>query len=72
MTGRELCRLALQRRPGLAVLFATGYAPDATIRQGVLEPDVHVLMKPYTLDMLATAIDKLLAAKGINASQGDG
>ncbi len=60
--GRELADEAVKRRPGLRVLFMTGYSRDAIIRQGRLEPGVHVLGKPFSLEELAEKVRSRLDA----------
>ena len=56
LNGRELADEAVKRRPGLRVLFMTGYSRDAIMRQGRLEPGVHVLGKPFSLEELAEKV----------------
>jgi signal transduction histidine kinase/CheY-like chemotaxis protein len=60
MNGRQLATEALQRRPGLAVLFTTGYTRNAIVHHGILDPDVHVVIKPHTLESLALKVRELL------------
>ena len=48
MDGRRLANEALRRRPGLRVLFTTGYTRNAVVHNGVLDPGVHLLGKPFT------------------------
>jgi signal transduction histidine kinase/ActR/RegA family two-component response regulator len=59
MNGRALALEASALRPGLPVLFTTGYARNAIIRNGGLDPGVHFLAKPYTQQEIA---QKLRAA----------
>jgi CheY-like chemotaxis protein len=61
MNGRQLAEAARERRHGLKVLFVTGYAENAVIRHGHLDPGMHVVTKPFMLDVLATQINALLA-----------
>jgi PAS domain S-box-containing protein len=63
MNGRELARKAESMRPGLKVLFMTGYSRNAIVHQGRLDPDVELLQKPVTQEQLATRIRTLLDAK---------
>lgn len=53
MSGRELADEAIRRRPGLKVLFTTGYATESVIHNRSLPPGVNFISKPYTLDDLA-------------------
>lgn len=51
---------ALRRRPGLKVLFTTGYTPNAVVHAGVLDQGVHFIGKPFTLDQLAAKVRAVL------------
>jgi signal transduction histidine kinase/ActR/RegA family two-component response regulator len=53
MNGRMVAVEALALRPALPVLFTTGYARNAIVHNGQLDPDVQFLAKPYTLEELA-------------------
>jgi len=56
MNGRQLVEQALRRRPRLKVLFTTGYAQNAIVHQGRLDPGVEVVFKPFTYADLAAKI----------------
>jgi PAS domain S-box-containing protein len=58
--GRELVEAAHRRRPDLKVLFTTGYARNAIVHQGRLDPGVHLLTKPFTRAQLAARIREVL------------
>jgi signal transduction histidine kinase len=60
MNGKKLADEALRRRPALKVIFTTGYTPNAVVHGGVLDPDVHFLAKPFTLEQLASKVRNLL------------
>lgn len=60
MNGRQLADGARATRPGLKVLFITGYAENAVIGNGHLEHGMQVLTKPFTLDTLTRRVRKLL------------
>jgi signal transduction histidine kinase len=60
MNGKKLADEALRRRPDLKVIFTTGYTPNAVVHGGVLDPDVHFLAKPFTLEQLASKVRNLL------------
>ena len=47
-SGRELADAVRRKYPGLPVLYTTGYTRNAIVHQGRLDPDVHLLNKPYT------------------------
>jgi len=56
------CPSARARRPGLKVLFVTGYAEDEAIRGGGLGPDTAVITKPFEIDVLAAKISDMMNA----------
>jgi CheY-like chemotaxis protein len=61
--GRQLAEAARSARPGLPVLFITGYAENALVGNGQLEPGMQVMTKPFAVDALAKRIRGLLAKK---------
>ncbi len=62
MNGRQLAEEARRRRPHLKVLFTTGYARNAIVHEGRLDPGVQVITKPFTFAVLAIKIRDLLEA----------
>ena len=60
VNGRELADEALRRRPDLKVLFATGYSRNALVQDGVLDPSVQLIGKPFSVDELATRVRAVL------------
>ena len=56
MSGRELADAARALRPGLRVLFASGYTENAMVHDGRLDAGVHLLSKPYRRLELARAV----------------
>ena len=68
MSGEDLAARAAQRRPGLGVVFATGYQmpPGAGRRlQGAV-----VLQKPYDERSIGAALKKAMAGKARSETQG--
>jgi CheY-like chemotaxis protein len=63
MTGAVVAERARTLRQGLKVLFTTGYARNAIVHQGRLDPGVELLSKPFTYSELATRIRDMLDAK---------
>ncbi|MGA1797710.1 ATP-binding protein [Sphingomonas sp. 4RDLI-65] len=59
MNGRQVADAARVLRPGLKVLFITGYVENAAVGNGQLEPGMEVLTKPFSLDTLTTRIRDL-------------
>ena len=62
VNGRKLADEALKRRPQLKVLFTTGYTRNAVVHNGVLDPGVQLIGKPYTIEELATRVREVLDA----------
>ncbi|MDZ7670130.1 MAG: ATP-binding protein [Gammaproteobacteria bacterium] len=62
MSGREVAEEARRRRPGLRVLFTSGYAENAIVHHGRLEPGMRLLGKPYHRSELARAVRQALEA----------
>lgn len=60
MNGRQLADAARVERPDLKVLFITGYAENAVIGNKQLERGMHVLTKPFAMDMLISRIREVI------------
>jgi PAS domain S-box-containing protein len=60
MDGPELARRAQRLRPGLPVLFMSGYTDDEIVRRGLLEAGQPFLQKPYTPEALGEQVAELL------------
>jgi PAS domain S-box-containing protein len=60
MTGAQVAAEARGMRPRLKVLFTTGYARNAIVHQGRLDPGVTLISKPFSFDELAAKIGALL------------
>jgi CheY-like chemotaxis protein len=62
INGRELADQARRLRPGLPILFITGYAEHATTLTDFLDPGMALITKPFTLEKLATNIGALIGS----------
>ncbi|AAY38387.1 PAS domain-containing protein [Pseudomonas syringae] len=60
MNGRQLADAARIIRPDLKVLFITGYAENAIIGNGHLDPGMWVLTKPFTMEAFASRIYEMI------------
>jgi len=63
MSGREMADALRLGRPGIRVLFMSGYTDDAISHHGILEPGTHFLEKPFTADGLLRKIREVLEAE---------
>jgi PAS domain S-box-containing protein len=62
INGRALADEALRRRPGLKVLFTTGYTANAIVHHGRLDPGVNLIGKPFTYAELAARVRSVIDA----------
>ncbi len=60
MNGRQVADAARLIRPGLKVLFITGFAENAAVGNGHLEPGMELLTKPFTLEALSAKVAAML------------
>jgi signal transduction histidine kinase len=60
INGRQLADAARKRRRDLKVLFITGYADNAVVSHGHLDPGTHVVAKPFAMEVLASRIHNLI------------
>ena len=60
MNGRQLADEARRRRSRLKVLFTSGYARNAVVHHGRLDPGVELLAKPFTFAALAARLRRIL------------
>ncbi|UHC15614.1 ATP-binding protein [Methylobacterium currus] len=61
LNGRQMADAARTTRPDLKVLFITGYAENALLTNGELDPGMAVLTKPFAVDALAARIREIIA-----------
>lgn len=61
MNGRQLADAARERRPGLKVLFITGYADTILSGKGMLGTGMEVMTKPFAMSDLAAKVRTLVA-----------
>jgi two-component SAPR family response regulator len=63
VNGRQLAEQAQNQRPGLKVLFTTGYSRNAIVHHGRLDYGVAMIQKPITQEALAARVRDLLDAR---------
>ena len=67
MNGRQLAEEARRRYPNLKVLFTTGYARNAIVHEGRLDPGVDLLTKPFSQASLGEKLRDIIDAKSTPA-----
>jgi CheY-like chemotaxis protein len=67
INGRRLAEEARKRRRGVKVLFTTGYARNAIVHDGRLDPGVELLPKPFTQAALAEKLRDIIDARTVPA-----
>jgi DNA-binding NtrC family response regulator len=60
MNGRQLADEAVKMRPGLKVLFTTGYTQNAIVHQGRLDEGINFIGKPFTAAALIAKVQSVL------------
>jgi len=60
MNGRRLAEEARARRPEIKVLYTTGYARNAIVHHGLVDPGVELLPKPYTIQALGRKVRQVI------------
>ena len=63
MNGRVLAEHLAARRPGIKVLYMSGYTDSFIAGHGVLDPEVHLLHKPFTEEGLIRKVREVLDAE---------
>jgi len=66
MNGRRLAEIARAERRDLKILYTTGYTRNAVVHNGMLDPGVAFLPKPFTIDQLARKVREVLDGGGVN------
>jgi two-component system, cell cycle sensor histidine kinase and response regulator CckA len=67
ISGRELADRVERLRPGIKVLYMSGYTDQAVVHHGILENDAVLLQKPFTVTTLASKLREILSAETVKA-----
>jgi len=60
ISGKTLADRILRVRPGLKVLYTSGYTDDAIVHHGALDPETPFLQKPFNMKSLAAKVQEML------------
>ncbi len=63
LSGPEVAKRLLERRPGVKVLYMSGYTDDAVLQHGVMTKEKPFLQKPFTPGALAQKVREVLDAR---------
>ncbi len=63
--GRQLAEMARQLRPGLKVLFVTGYAEMAAVRGGFLAEGMDMMTKPFALEAFGSKVKEMIGRQPV-------
>ncbi|MBB6123345.1 PAS domain S-box protein [Sphingobium subterraneum] len=63
LNGRQVADAARVKRPNLKVLFMTGYAQNAAVASGFLEPGMAMITKPFPMDALASRVREIIETR---------
>ncbi len=60
MSGPQMAEALARARPGLRVLYVSGYAEDAIVHHGIIDSGIDLLAKPYTPALLLARVRQVL------------
>jgi len=66
ISGRELAERITRSRPGIKILYMSGYTDQAVVHHGILESDAVLLQKPFNMASLATKLREILTAETVH------
>jgi signal transduction histidine kinase/ActR/RegA family two-component response regulator len=67
INGRQLAEKIQQTRPDLPVLYMTGFTRNAVVHNGLLDPGVNLMSKPFTIDQLATKVRQAIEGNAVKS-----
>jgi CheY-like chemotaxis protein len=62
MNGRDLGDQARELRPGLKILFITGYAENVAMARGFLQPGMDMMTKPFDVEKFLQRVKDMIAS----------
>jgi two-component system, cell cycle sensor histidine kinase and response regulator CckA len=65
ISGRELAERISRLRPGIKILYMSGYTDQAVVHHGILENDAVLLQKPFNMGSLASKLREILTAETV-------
>jgi YesN/AraC family two-component response regulator len=62
MNGRQLAKRLTEQRPGLVVLFSSGFTENVIAHHGIIDEGLHYIAKPYSVAGLEAKLHEVLSA----------
>jgi two-component system, cell cycle sensor histidine kinase and response regulator CckA len=72
LSGRDLAEKLLRQRPGIRVLYISGYTDNAVVNSAMLHPDMAFLQKPFAPGVLARKVRQVLEKNGTQRRRAGG
>ena len=69
MSGKELVSKIGETRPGVKSLFISGYTDNSVVHQGILDPKIAFLQKPFTVKAFALKVREVIDSPAVPISQ---
>lgn len=66
ISGHELAQRISQSRPGIKILYMSGYADHAVVHHGILQSDAVLLQKPFNMASLASKLREILSLETVH------
>jgi two-component system, cell cycle sensor histidine kinase and response regulator CckA len=63
MGGRAVAERLVETRPGIKVLYLSGYPADAVVRHGILHDSVYFMQKPFSIIALSRKVHQIIAGE---------
>jgi YesN/AraC family two-component response regulator len=63
LSGRELAEQIGRMRPGVKVLYMSGYTDQSAFRNGILDKGAELLQKPFGMSTLASKLREILSSE---------
>jgi two-component system cell cycle sensor histidine kinase/response regulator CckA len=65
ISGKELAERVKSQRPGIKVLYMSGYTDQSVVKHGILETDAVLLQKPFTMATLALKLREIFSEEPV-------
>jgi CheY-like chemotaxis protein len=66
ISGKELAERVKSQRPGIKVLYMSGYTDQSVVKHGILETDAVLLQKPFTMATLALKLREIFSEEPVS------